>query len=185
MVRVLHDEVGQILTAVGLQLDVLRLDYAAPNPEIAGRTAEIQQLLDRALVHVRHLCSGVDPAIAERIGLRAALEHLAGLARSRGVSVTVELNRDSPRVPEPPANVFYTAAAAILSYAEYRGARNITYRVSHLTDAYVLEVLYDVSSPDHLESLRRLGLAVSVISDSCGNTTIRAQYSHAIRGPAG
>jgi signal transduction histidine kinase len=183
MVRVLHDEVGQILTAVGLQLDVLRLDYAAQIPEIAGRTAEIQQLLDRALIQVRDLCTVADPAIAERIGLTAALEHLAEPARSRGLSVTIQT--DLPRLPEPPANAFYAAAASVLSYAEYRGARNITFRVVHLTDAYVLEVLYDVSSPDHLESLRRFGLAVSVLSDSCGTTTIRAQHSHAIRGPAG
>ena len=46
-------------------------------------------------------------------------------------------------------------------------------------------VLYDVASPDPLESLMRLGAPVSVSSDPCGSTTIRAHYLHGIRGSAG
>ena len=54
--RTLHDEVGQVLSAVGLQLDVLKLDFQDRIPEIAERTVEIQKMLDRAV----HGSSGVE-----------------------------------------------------------------------------------------------------------------------------
>ena len=34
--RILHDEVGQVLSAVGLLLDVLKLDFRRPGPGYHG-----------------------------------------------------------------------------------------------------------------------------------------------------
>jgi len=47
---------------VGLQLELLRLDFEHSVPGISGRIAEIQQLLERALVHVRSLVTELNPA---------------------------------------------------------------------------------------------------------------------------
>jgi len=47
LARTLHDEVAQVLSAAGLQLDILRMDLGDRVPEIAVRTAEIQELLER------------------------------------------------------------------------------------------------------------------------------------------
>jgi signal transduction histidine kinase len=58
---ILHDQVGQVMSAVGLQLELLRLDFEHRVPEIAARTAEIQHLLERALAHVRTLVSELNP----------------------------------------------------------------------------------------------------------------------------
>ena len=35
--RILHDDVGQVLSAVGLQLDVMKLDFKQRVPEIVER----------------------------------------------------------------------------------------------------------------------------------------------------
>ncbi len=75
--RALHDDVGQVLSAVGLQLDVLRMDFKDRAPDIVQRTQEIQQLLEKAVVHVRDLSYELNPAIVERAGLPFALERLA------------------------------------------------------------------------------------------------------------
>src|SRR5712692_5801226 len=55
LARLLHDEVAQILSAAGLQLDILKMDLVDRVPEIAVRTAEIQQLLDRVVKGIRDL----------------------------------------------------------------------------------------------------------------------------------
>ena len=60
--KILHDEVGQVLSAVGLRLELLRMDFEGRVPEIAARTLAIQELLDRALVSVRKVVSHVNPA---------------------------------------------------------------------------------------------------------------------------
>src|SRR6185295_11298799 len=76
--RTLHDEVGQVLSAVGLQLDVLRLDFQKQAPEIAPRTIEIQKMLDLAMSQVRTLSYDLNPAVVERVGLQNALDRLVG-----------------------------------------------------------------------------------------------------------
>ncbi|HSW51164.1 MAG TPA: histidine kinase dimerization/phosphoacceptor domain-containing protein [Bryobacteraceae bacterium] len=60
--RTLHNEVGQVLTAAGLQLELLRMDFEERAPEIAARTAAIQEMLDHALDSIRGVVSRVAPA---------------------------------------------------------------------------------------------------------------------------
>jgi signal transduction histidine kinase len=81
LARMLHDEVAQLLSSAGLQLDILRMDLQDRVPEIVSRTAEIQGLLDRVVSHVRHLSYELNPDIVERAGLQPALDLLAGRFR--------------------------------------------------------------------------------------------------------
>jgi signal transduction histidine kinase len=55
--KVLHDEVGQVVSAAGLQLELLRMDFESRVPEIAARVVAIQQSLDSALAPLRRLTS--------------------------------------------------------------------------------------------------------------------------------
>jgi two-component system NarL family sensor kinase len=97
--RLLHDEVAQILTAAGLQLDILRMDLADRVPEIADRTAEIQGLLDRVVQGVRDLSYQLNPDIVERAGLQSALDRMVGRLR-KAFSGSLRLIYDSSlRVP--------------------------------------------------------------------------------------
>ncbi len=59
------------MSAVGLQLELLRMDFERQVPEIAARTVEIQQLLERALVHVRTLVSELNPAPLKSAGAQS------------------------------------------------------------------------------------------------------------------
>jgi|GEM_PF-630873 two-component system NarL family sensor kinase len=109
--RVLHDEVSQVLSAVGLQLDVLRMDFAESHPEVAERTAEIQQLLEKAIDEVRDLSRDLDPSMVERAGLNSALNRLVGRVReTAGVSVRLLM--------DPAARVTGEAADALYRIAE-------------------------------------------------------------------
>jgi signal transduction histidine kinase len=92
--RLLHDEVAQILSAAGLQLDILKMDLADQVPEIAVRTAEVQELLDRAVKGVRDLSYHLNPDIVERAGLRPALDRMVGQLR-KSFSGSMRLTFDS------------------------------------------------------------------------------------------
>jgi two-component system NarL family sensor kinase len=81
LARMLHDEVAQLLSSAGLELDILRMDLQDRIPEIASRTAEIQSLLERVVSHVRHLSYELNPDIVERAGLHPALDLLVGRFR--------------------------------------------------------------------------------------------------------
>ncbi len=115
--RVLHDEVGQVLSAVGLQLDVLKLDMQGRIPEIASRTAEIQQLLERAITQVRGLSYELNPAIVERAGLQFALERLCDKYRDMFKGNLRLLYDQSIRVPLAAGNAIYKICEQALENA--------------------------------------------------------------------
>jgi len=91
--KFLHDSVGQNLTALGLQLDLIRMDLETAAPEICGRIAEIQKLLEGMMEEVREYSYELNPSAVERTGLRTALDRLAGRVRTHFAG-TFRLNVD-------------------------------------------------------------------------------------------
>src|SRR5437660_10363613 len=79
--RLLHDDVSQVLSAVGLQLDAMRMDFRELAPGLDGRAAEIQAMLEQAIEQLRDLSNELSPSIVERAGLQFALDRLIGRAR--------------------------------------------------------------------------------------------------------
>jgi len=55
VVKTLHDQVGGPLTAAGVQLELLRMDYQTKAPDVAERAVKIQGLLEEAMSEVRAL----------------------------------------------------------------------------------------------------------------------------------
>jgi signal transduction histidine kinase len=108
--RILHDEVSQVLSAVGLQLDVLRLDVKDRVPDIERRTSDIQNMLERVIVQLRGLSYELYPSVVERAGLQFALDRLVGSARE-GFAGSIHLHFDpAARMPVQQAAGFYKIA---------------------------------------------------------------------------
>lgn len=72
--RELHDEAGQALMLLRLQLEMIGRD--AP-PGLQPRLAEVRELAGRTAVELRRIVAALSPAVLERLGLEAALRHLA------------------------------------------------------------------------------------------------------------
>jgi two-component system NarL family sensor kinase len=111
LARMLHDEVAQLLSGAGLQLDILRMDLQDRVPEIVSRTAEIQSLLERVVRHIRHMSYELNPDIVERAGLQPALDLLVGrfrrvfrgglhLAYTPSVRIPIEVGVAMERIAE-------------------------------------------------------------------------------------
>ena len=112
--RLLHDEVGQVLTAVGFMLHVLKLDYKAQIPELAERLSEIQKTLDKTVQQVRSLSYDLNPSIVERAGLQMALDRLVGRYREKFAGSVRYLYDSSVRVPLAVGNAWYKIAELAL-----------------------------------------------------------------------
>ncbi|MGA3028053.1 MAG: histidine kinase [Bryobacteraceae bacterium] len=139
--RVLHDKAGQVLSAVGLQLDVMRMDFQQQAPGIVERTAEIQQMLEEVITELRGLSYELNPAIVERAGLPFALDRLVGRFREsyRG---TMRLFIDSAaRVPETAAATFYKLAEfALDNVVEHSESSYAEVLVRQARDRFVMEI---------------------------------------------
>jgi signal transduction histidine kinase len=139
--RLLHDDVSQVLSAVGLQLDAMRMDFREQAPGVDGRATEIQELLEQAIEQLRDITNELNPSIVERAGLQFALDRLVGKARV-GFSGTLRLHFDaSLRVPTVLAKAFYKIIECALDIAKAApGCSLIDITVKRAQGEYVLEI---------------------------------------------
>ncbi len=139
--RKLHDEVGQVLSAVGFQLDAMKLEFQERVPDIGEHVTAIQNLLDQAMKEVRALSYDLNPAVVERVGLQFALDRLVGRFRDRYEGSLRFLYDSSVRVPLDIANAWYKITEHALDNAvEHAKASRIEVHVRPTAKGTVLEV---------------------------------------------
>ncbi len=139
--KFLHDSVGQNLTALGLQLDLIRMDLETVSPEICGRIVEIQKLLEGMMEEVREYSYELNPSAVERTGLRTALDRLA--VRVRGhFGGTFRLNVDpSLKLDKKIASAMYQIAQeAVENAVQHAGCSAIEIEVKSSRTGTFLEV---------------------------------------------
>src|SRR5262249_47035956 len=91
LARELHDEIGQVLTAISINLQAVRGHVAAP---ALPRLEEGIGIVDRAIQQVRNLSLDLRPSKLDDLGLAAALRWYLDRQANRGgfeVHLTCEL----------------------------------------------------------------------------------------------
>jgi len=101
--RDLHDQIGQILTAIKMDMTWITRHLPATEGEVLARLKESIELINDGVKAVRAICSGLRPGVLDDLGLAAAIEWQAGEFASRNgvqcqVSVPpVDLHLDGDR----------------------------------------------------------------------------------------
>src|SRR5215470_34930 len=129
--RELHDSVGQLLTAAGLQLQALRSNQLLP----AGMREDLEEtcrLNAEALRQVRDLAMGLRPALLDDVNLVAALEwQIRQFARQTGISATVEARGNPGTLSEAHRICIYRCVQeALTNCAKHSQAHSVRVCVS-------------------------------------------------------
>jgi two-component system, NarL family, sensor histidine kinase UhpB len=138
--RDLHDEVGQVLTGVLLQLNSI----AETAPEHRGELDQAREAVRRALDEVRRISSELRPEMLEHLGLVSALTELStAFARVSGIRV----DRDFPALPnlapEIELAVYRIAQESLTNVARHAQAGRVTIALERGRDSVVLRVADD------------------------------------------
>lgn len=151
--RMLHDDAGQVLSAIGLHLEVLRSALTAEQSE---QIVEIQQLLETVIARIRAVSRTLHVNLVERAGLGFALEQLACQARERGSGMMIQLHiAPGERWPNEPAHTAYRVVGELLDNAmRHSMAQRIEIRLQGTT----LEVRDDGRGFDVDKKTAGLGL---------------------------
>jgi signal transduction histidine kinase len=121
--RALHDDVGPLLSAAGLRLQILRMDF----PQAENRAAEVMEVLDAAMESARALSHTLSPSPVYRTGFRNALTVLVDRARDRFSGMIAFRFESAAGLPKEDSVAMYDAAAAALESAMLRkGTTRIT-----------------------------------------------------------
>ena len=75
--RELHDELGQALTALKIDVGWLREELGESRPDVMGKLAAMQVLLDGTVAAARRISADLRPLMLDDLGLVAACEWLA------------------------------------------------------------------------------------------------------------
>jgi signal transduction histidine kinase len=79
--RELHDETGQSLLCVRLQMELLEQSMPEQESEYKQKLRETRDLTERTILEMRRLIAALSPAVLEQLGLGAALRQLVNRFR--------------------------------------------------------------------------------------------------------
>jgi signal transduction histidine kinase len=156
--RELHDESGQVLTALAVHLRALESDVGPG--EIQDRIAEMRRSLAEASVGLRELTTRLRPTAIDEHGLSDAIEEQAARLRRTGVTVEVELRGLEPPLPEEVQTViFRVAQESLTNVARHSEATHASVVVSVHEGRVRLVVEDDGRGFDPSAPTARFGLA--------------------------
>jgi len=138
----LHDQIGQNLTAVVLELKRLR---GRVEPEWADTLADAQELARESLDELRRISYELRPAALDDLGLASALASLCGsVGRRAGIEVVDAVERPLPALaPEAELAVYRIAQEALTNALRHSGCSRVVMRVAADANAIVLRVADD------------------------------------------
>lgn len=203
LARELHDQIGQVLTAVKLRLQLI--DRQPPGPAQGASLVEAMHAIDAAIGDVRRLSRDLRPAQLDDLGLAAALrahlEQQAAIGRFDAHFAAAPLPDAIDPVVE--TTCFRIAQEALTNVLRHARARTVWVELAIAGDALRLALRDDGVGFEPAAAARRaaagesLGLvgmeeraafaggSVRVASQRGGGTTVEASFPLRQRAAAG
>jgi len=173
--REIHDELGQALTALKLDLRWIesRLPTTNTGPLKVGEVS-LTQRIDQTMEIVRRIATELRPSVLDQLGLEAAIEWLVREASKRtGIEITLQAD-EFTRLPDHIAShAFRIIQEALTNVTRHSRASKVDVTVRHTGNAILLGVEDNGVGfqPQSLSGIRSLGLVgMRERAMACGGT---------------
>jgi PAS domain S-box-containing protein len=143
--RELHDELGQALTALKMDVDLLGSTIPEERSDLLERTDAMRELLDSTVATTRRISADLRPLVLDDLGLGAAAEWLAQTFSQR-THIPCQLSVDlaCAQLAEPHASaLFRIMQESLTNVARHAQANRVEVRLERLGDDAVLTVRDD------------------------------------------
>jgi len=142
LARDLHDDLGQILSA--LRMSARTLSQALGEDPRETLADDVVVLAEAALARVRAVSHGLHPPLLASHGLPAALQGLADGVPRGEVDVRFDAGIDLPRsTPDAEVAAYRIAQEALANALRHAGARCVRMELFRQGDALVLAIIDD------------------------------------------
>ncbi len=161
--RELHDELGQALTALRIDLGWLRGKCGAHDnlgAPAAERVASALSVVEQGIVSLRRISEDLRPAMLDSLGLAAALEHhVTQFSQRNGIACHLNMNREEFDLPGDLATaIFRIVQEALTNVARHAGASEVRVDVTETDNGIRLGVADNGRGFDVTNRTRRFGL---------------------------
>lgn len=164
--RDIHDELGQVLTGLKMELAWMRARLSGSEPvpreALLEKIALLGSLIDTSAGSIRRLCAELRPGILDDLGLAAAIEWQAHeFSRRTGIKCRVSSQpKDLCLDPEASTAVFRIFQEILTNVARHARASRVTAHLTQDESAFALEAKDDGCGipPERLSGVNSLGL---------------------------
>jgi PAS domain S-box-containing protein len=159
--RELHDELGQLLTALKMDLSWMRERLPA---DLNGKAAEMAGLLDQTVTATRRISADLRPLMLDDLGLADAARWLAeDFSNRSGIACRIEVSGDEAleAIAKSVSTAVYRAIQeSLTNIARHAGAKSAWASLAAAGDEIHFEMEDDGRgiAPEDLTKLRSLGL---------------------------
>jgi PAS domain S-box-containing protein len=140
--RELHDELGQALTALKIDVGWLRENGGKPSQERLDKLAGMQRLLDSTVAAARRISADLRPMMLDDLGLVAASEWLVeNFTQRTGIACELVMGGGDLDLADPHATtVFRTLQECLTNAAKHSRATQVEVALEREADEVVLTV---------------------------------------------
>ncbi|MBD9359076.1 PAS domain S-box protein [Methylomonas fluvii] len=164
MAREVHDELGQMLTALRMEMSLLRMKFAISNRGLAEQVRNIMELLDQTIQVTRDVATSLRPSAIE-MGIVPALEWLVRkFAEQSGIQCDLLYPEDDFDMDEECAIViFRIAQESLTNVLRHAAASQVKIAVNLDKDHYCLKIDdngrgFDAHAPTKTKSFGLIGI---------------------------
>lgn len=142
--RELHDQVGQTLTALGIEIGNLATARDSDPGTFRARLEEVKTLNAQAIGTIRDLAMGLRPSMLDDLGLEPALQWQGReFSRHTGVPATVQVDGNLELTDSQRTCIYRVVQEALTNCARHAKAKSVLVSLQSLGDQVVVVVQDD------------------------------------------
>jgi signal transduction histidine kinase len=142
LARELHDSVGQLLAAIGMNIGVVQSQSAKLDSRGARAVSENSRLVEQVSREIRTISHLLHPPLLEIAGLASALRwYVDGFSERSGIKVEVDLPSDFERLPnDTELAIFRIVQECLTNIHRHSGSETASISIRPENDRLVLRV---------------------------------------------
>jgi PAS domain S-box-containing protein len=158
--REMHDELGQRLTALRMDVSVIRLRFGQDNPQLMEQVKHMMSSVDSTIQVVRNVAARLRPATLD-MGIVSALEWLTEeFVQRSGIDCKLDVQQEHLDLDDTQATtVFRIVQESLTNITRHAQAKHVRIALTQQPDHYLLEVSDDgVGFDPHAKKHKSFGL---------------------------
>jgi len=156
--RELHDETGQALTALVVNLDFL-VRHPTEEKALRNRLADVRDMAESTLAEVRRVIHEMRPTVLDDLGLEAAISWLVKRFEASGLKIVMEMHNISGRLPDHiEITAFRLIQEACTNTVKHASATTLRIRLARRGRWLHVEVVDDGKGIEPTQQTKGMGL---------------------------
>jgi len=140
--REIHDQLGQSLTAIKMELSNVKRKMATDPEEASRRVDAATELANEMIILVRRIAANLRPGVLDDFGLAAAIDwHVADFCEKTGIVCEADVQIDESLLNSNlSTSAFRITQEALTNVARHANATHVTIRARIENGAFVIEI---------------------------------------------